>query len=665
MKKVGKVLLVILGIFIVLVVAFNIKRGFSGINKIKYANYKDGKDYYLEKIDYETENEEILKSQDSEIEGMTRYDKVQAGLSPYLDDTDGDGISDADEIAIGSDPTKTSTSGDMYPDGYKVLHDMDLNTYYEFEPNSVKLNGITADEISVAIASAEDFSGTAEECKNEDKLKGVYKIYRISGFQGVVSIDLQPIMDENNVSMDEIAIFCRGFWDQGDLEKCKYTTKGSVISFDTEFGKETKYLYIVNEDDYDINSSATYEGRAIIFGSPISRNWGDGKFNIWYVESGDVALDEMVLNRMKEEVRIVTDADMRGQNPVSDEFDNIEIKKISEIDLKYKVLQYILPMFECANSENMKWYQIFYYFSDYSDVVTVDGELAKLNPETSKYNARMEFDFSNDVLPFPNFGSEISWFGNCAGIATLTARTFNGNYIPASGECDVEEKGYYVWNISGDEENNTLRDDYLSDYKDADFKKNHITKYKTKLGQTVYLLDKDLSEGEKQFMYMIGCYWEECNKNLKDNSDYVYLPVNVRYNCNRIDAAKKKLDENKILIAGFRDKDLGGHAVNIVGYEELSNGNTKFFIYDNNFPTETELYVLVQPRGDGTFDYRYRAPSYEFSSLVDGNMFVMSDDNYNELSISIWSVEQNAGIDEQEERELQEKIAEMKRKKNA
>ena len=662
MKKVGKALLTILGIFLILVVIFNIKRGISGINKVKYSAYKEGKDYYLEKIDYEAENEEILKSQSSEIEGMTRYDKLQAGLSPYLEDTDDDGISDADELAIGSDPTQASTSGDMYPDGYKLIHDMDLHTYYEYEPDSVKFNGITSDDISVEISSAEDFNGTAEECEIDNKYKGVYKIYKINGFQGIVSIDLSSIMAENNVTMDEIAIYCRGFWDQGDLENCKYSTKGTVISFDTEFGKETKYLYIVNAAEYNVEASETYEGRAIIFGSPFSRFFGNGRFNIWYAESGDVALDEMVLSRMKEEAYIVTDAKVKGQSPVSEEFDNIEIKQISEIDLKYKVLQYLLPMFECDHSDNMEWYQFFYYFSDYSNVVTVDTELAKLNPEKSDYNARMAFDFSKDILPFKNFGSEISWYGNCAGIAVLTAKTFNGNYIPTSGEYDVEDKGHYAWDISGDEENNTLTDEYLSDYKYADFRKDHITRYKTNLGQTVYLLDKDLSDGEMQFMYMIGCYWAECNDALEKSGDYVYLPLNVRYSCTRIDAAKRYLDQNKILIAGFGSKDLGGHAVNIVGYEELSNGNTKFYIYDNNFPDETDLYLLVQPRGDNTFDYRFTTPEYEFSSLVDGNMFVTCDDNYNEIGSSFWSVDDTSSINEMERRILKEKIEEAKKK---
>lgn len=141
MKKIGKILLIIIGILTIILITNTIIGG-SSWQKMKYSMYKEGKDYYLDKFECEQENQEILKSQPSEIEGMTRYDKLQAGLSPYLEDTDSDGISDADELAIGSDPTKVSTSGDMYPDGYKLLHDMDIDAYYDFEQNEDMLKKI-------------------------------------------------------------------------------------------------------------------------------------------------------------------------------------------------------------------------------------------------------------------------------------------------------------------------------------------------------------------------------------------------------------------------------------------------------------------------------------------------------------------------------------------
>lgn len=49
-------------------------------------------------------------------------------------DTDMDGLTDKEEVeTYHTDPTKASTSGDLYTDGYKVEHEMDLFTYYEYE----------------------------------------------------------------------------------------------------------------------------------------------------------------------------------------------------------------------------------------------------------------------------------------------------------------------------------------------------------------------------------------------------------------------------------------------------------------------------------------------------------------------------------------------------
>lgn len=651
MKKRGTAFKIFLIIIIVAIVGFNVKRELK-LNSFMHKFDKEGKDYYLEEIDYEAENERILKSQPSEIEGMTRYDKAQAGLSPYLSDTDMDGLSDKDELEIGSNPTKASTSGDYYPDGYKVLHDMDLNTYYEFDADKVTLDGVTVDNVSVNISCAEDFNGNVIRYPVDERYKGVYEIYRINGFHGEITLDLSDVLKKNNISMDEVGIYCKKTWDDGDLDKCKYKAKDNLIRFDTDFGNETKYLYIVNAKEHDLNPSYEYSGKGIIFGSPIIRKYLNGKFNIWYTETDNYEFDEQALKRMKKEADVIT---VSANRPVSTENDNIEVKKESEINIRYKLLQYILPMFECDSVDNMKWYQIFFYYSDYSDFVQYQDEYIKLQGKlyTGK---KMIFDFDKDVLPFGNFGSEISHGGNCAGIATLTARTFNGNFIPSSGEYDIKRHGLYVWDISKDKDNSTLLNKGLSDYKDKEFTKNHINIYKRTDGKIVYILDKDLSEGEEQFMHMIGCYWAEYNDIIENNSDYVYLPSNVKYSCNRIEAAKDVLNDDKILIAGFRDPQIGGHAVNIVGYEDLPNGNTKFYIYDNNYPDITDLYLLIQPCGDGTFDYVYKAPGYEFSSLIDGNMLTICDDKYNELTLCIWSVDDVNDIKEQEKKELEEKI---------
>ena len=666
MKKLLKAILIILVLIALVLVALNIRRYLKS-DSFKYRHYQQGRDYFLESPeDYETDTIELLKSEASDVEGMTRYDKKEAGLSPYLVDTDGDGLTDSEELALGSEPALASTSGDLYPDGYKFLHDMDIHQTYDYAGDAT-IYGITTDDISVEIKSAEDWRGYADNVTVDPRYRGIYKIYRISGFKGIVTIDLTSVLNENGVTMDDIGIYCRGFFDQGKLEKCKYYSDGAIIRFDTDFGQETKYVYIVDKDDYDVDVSEIAEGRAIMFGSPLMRHLNDAPYSIWYAESGDATLDEYVLSRMKAEASLVTEDYLRGEVPISAETDDIQIKTVSELDIRYKLMQTLLPMFECDCYDNMKFYQLLYYYSDYSQIQEHDVEVAKLDPPTSDYNARTKFDFTKDILPFENFGSRTSWGGNCAGIATLTARTYNGNYIPASGSYylskDIsDEPGMVYWDISGDDENKTLMDAGLSDYKYPEFVVDHRQEYEvvkedgTPTGKKVQLLDNGLTPGEEQFRSMIACYWAEYNETVFGHSDRRLLPHDVKYNTVKIDSMKAILDQNKILIAAFRSMDLGGHAVNIVGYKDLPNGNTIFYIYDNNFPELSDLYVLVQPYPDGTFDYEFQTPCYTFSSLKDGHYFVTCEDDFTEVGYQIWSIDAEDGIREQLEREKAENL---------
>ena len=68
-----------------------------------------------------------LQSEKSDIEGWSKFDKLQAGLGTEDgSDYDGDGLSDAREIEIGSDPKKISTADDMYTDLYKYENGLDV-----------------------------------------------------------------------------------------------------------------------------------------------------------------------------------------------------------------------------------------------------------------------------------------------------------------------------------------------------------------------------------------------------------------------------------------------------------------------------------------------------------------------------------------------------------
>lgn len=636
-KKLFINIMIILVLFFIVVIVFNVKRGIPILDKIKYLTYKEGRDYFIDHSDYDNYLESI-KSRPSEIEGMTIQDKVEAGLSPYNVDTDNDGLTDAEEIELGSDPTKMSTSGDLYPDGYKRSHDMDINTYYEYEPGTADLKYVMTDEATFDISCAEDWNGSIEVLELQESYKGVYRVYRLSGIKSCIELDMTPILEQNNVTMDDLAMYCRGMWDEGKLEDFHYVAEGNSIILEYEFCKQTKYIYIVNKHDYSIDDTEANEYRGIIFGVPGLRAFFNKSFNIWYSSSGNKDTDKIIEDYLMKEAEQVTDAGLNGGKEMSPENDNVLVKSKAEIDIRYKAMQYLLPMFECDSYKNMTYYQLLYYYSDLSDQITSNIKQEKI----LKLKRKSVFNMYKDTLPFDNFGSDINYGGHCAGFATLTARTFNGNYIPEKGGYDIKytnggytNNGYTEWDLTGDEENKTLMDKGLVDYKDENFCRNHESKIvcinpSTNEEETYYILNNNLSNGEVQFRNLIGCLWAECNDNIRLNSDNVYLPQGDRLPYSKIQAVKKYLDQDKILIAGFGQKGLGGHAVNIVGYQEYANGDTKLFIYDNNFPF-MDLYVKIQPRLDGTFDYYFETPTYVLDSTTDGHKLSICDDNFVEI----------------------------------
>ncbi len=90
---------------------------------------------------YDPRVEESMKNTPSDIEGMSIYDKAQAGLDIDAgSDTDGDGITDKDEIEkYELDPLKVSTSGDPIPDSVKI--ELGLNAKKKYRLDEIDLSG--------------------------------------------------------------------------------------------------------------------------------------------------------------------------------------------------------------------------------------------------------------------------------------------------------------------------------------------------------------------------------------------------------------------------------------------------------------------------------------------------------------------------------------------
>lgn len=67
------------------------------------------------------EDEQPAAVQDSDGDGLTNEQEIDAGTSVSKADTDNDGLGDREEVQVyGTDPRRADTDGDTYPDGVEV-----------------------------------------------------------------------------------------------------------------------------------------------------------------------------------------------------------------------------------------------------------------------------------------------------------------------------------------------------------------------------------------------------------------------------------------------------------------------------------------------------------------------------------------------------------------
>jgi hypothetical protein len=98
-QKLGLVFFIVLGIGTIGVGVMRFDRAINDPLK------KTGTFEYRTVSELEAENEQRLRTQDSDADGVTDYDELRIfRTSPFLDDSDSDGMKDGDEIARSSDP---------------------------------------------------------------------------------------------------------------------------------------------------------------------------------------------------------------------------------------------------------------------------------------------------------------------------------------------------------------------------------------------------------------------------------------------------------------------------------------------------------------------------------------------------------------------------------
>lgn len=585
---------------------------------------------------------EKLAAQESDIDGWTKLDKYNAGLNPDDgSDTDGDGLTDKEEIEVyGSDPLKSSTSGDLYTDAYKVANGMDLNTYYEYN-GDIEFKYNEYPEIIFTATKESDLWAVATKSMI-DTVDGytVYASYYIYNYSGVLSIDVSDIVNSNNIKAGDITVLtCQ--WYRSDINTLKYTVNGNIITLKDEFAEGDDKVIILAKKKSIFSSftgakSTTLSEQELtadggVFSSFIFASWWGVKPTIYYVPSGNDEYDKENMDALIYEAAYMVNANRDDGKGMQITYDDIKIVTQTQLELKLKEYA-VIPWAVKAQP---------------SDDPIAIGQYCSLDMITGVNRhgvATEQFYVGTDSLPFENFGSEVSLGGNCSGIAHLTSLLYNTGTAPTSGSYQETEIGndYITWNISGDSENRTLTDSGLYDYKTSTFVSEH--------SDANGILNVNLTDGEQQFVNMIGAYWAETN-DILDTDKYAKVWGKSNYSWSLIEGMMDFLDSGKILDASFLIDETSGHTINIVSYkiDEKDSNIVEFEVYDNNFPANVwgkkpinnTLYVQrVSSTYDheDTFNYYYYpidGCTYYFSSrkaTCDTYAMIVYDENWNILN---------------------------------
>lgn len=646
----------------------------AGNIALLFKHYQEQKAYQeefplgMEVTDFDEYMEE-QKDVPSDIEGLSVYDKYTMGLQRQDgSDSDYDGLTDKEEIEIyGTDPLKASSAGDLYTDAYKVQNGLDPFTYKEYTEEIV-FPYLECEEVQLTASSPIDFNAVVTDCTFSYDLSSfdvgkVYQGYDLYNYAGIVTINVHDVMTENDTNDFEIFITDGPFIIPGEnkFNKCDYELDGENAVLDYEFKHGNEYLIFLTEkqgfkisnvingifhkEDAAVSTGMNNKdtGKALIYGSP----WGvllGGKITIYYTECSNKDNTDMFMAEAEQAIPTI----------FTKEPEDIRLKAITSKELNNKIsfFEKFLKLFKTfKKGDDVAWYEYFFKYGIFCyDTYENTYMLADVsNTQYDKLQASgTGFDKYEDELPFQNFRSYIGTGGNCAGITHLTSYLYNTGSFPTSGTYNCNINGTYEpveWNISADPENATLLDPGLMDYKNIDFVTEH--------SENGDYLSLNLTEGEREFVNMIGCYWAEANDRIDMNA--YEKATGEYYDASLLNRMTAMIDQGKILDVYLYMRGGGAHAVNIYGYEYTAANSVLFTVYDNNIPQDCKdgyminadsngnCYLQVTIRkdegGNDILEYLYMplkgSKEYIASSmknLMKFNAMVVMDENWNVLN---------------------------------
>ena len=562
------------------------------------------------------EYEQRMKEEESDIEGMSKWDKIEMGLMPQNgSDSDSDGLTDKEEIEVyHSDPLKKSTSGDLYSDYYKVKHDMDIDKEYEYEGEPEfpynKCKEVTLEADSIYDLNAEVTTFSSADVEDFDVLIA----YEVNSYVGDMTVDLSNILKKNDVSAEDLMILTGPelFLGKSDTKKADYELDGDTAIINIEggcivyIGVPTGKVASLKGNVVGFESFLDFaledeepEPEALVCWCPLATIIFHN-IKVSYVDLKDDTLNNNLLNTMRTAVSNFDNSDCYTTNGST-------AQTSEAIQTKYNTLKRLLPIFEWDGGIDYPWYQIFFAYTTYDNIADRDwnddawAKMKKKNDENLNEDGSLTFGVK-DELPITNFSSEKG--GNCAGISYYTMQLYNNGKVTKKGEY-----AGYNFDLAEHKRNETLLDKGLSDYKiksGSDFSryaKKDITK---------------LYDYEQEFVKMIFARQQAVNDVVNIN-DYLITPGKTAYDMSLVHQMTKRLDRGEVLCAGFGMADgKSFHMVNIYGYHRMDTKKKElsryvFDVYDCNHPDWEEAdndrmehcYLLVTIYSDGHIAWLY------------------------------------------------------------
>ena len=609
--------------------------------------------------------QEKLKSEASDIVGLSKWEKLEKGLSiGDNSDTDGDGLTDKEEIEVyNTNPLKISSSGDTIPDGVKVKNSMDLTKKYS--SNEMDF-GVFAKYESVKFKDKSVENSLANIYEIEGyKVNGIVPIknYAITNYSGKVELDFSKEIE----GLSNYAIIKE--YGDTSVEYEVLEDKKGIVTVSIKDGESIVISLLKVEgtslnffDNIDYENESIEGNNAYLVLSPISLITGQLHTYLWEASlfGGDNAeRSEVVKSYLANALNCDIAMNHFYVNPV-------------EVEIISKIFDSILggTMYKSMLSEQgvevsdedvsmfTKALQIFVIGvkldkGNWGEVLVNPAEEVEeeVKEKPSKYMST--FDVSKDALPFPNVCTYISAGGNCTGFTVITAKLFNSNSNKRSGEFKDEELGLMDYDINNSDFD-TFFDKHLDDYKNR-------TYWTEKYSNMPSLKYNDYEGTDGDFIRFLGYHWRQGNVK---SSPQVKM-FNDEYKWSDFEKLQKYFADGDRVACLSMSSGGSGHSVLCYGLTQDANNPNVWYmhVYDNNFPNhllngkyrannKVKITKYEPLFGDDYFEWTYyplpeQLPTYKYTSKAVGLKFsskiefgatalqahIMSvyDENYNQI----------------------------------